>query len=949
MRHTIALACFFLSGFAALVYEVCWIRTASLVFGSTTYAVSTVLAVFFAGLAIGYHGFARWSERTRRPLFWFGVLEMTVGAFALATPLGFALADHIYGWAYRSAGDSALVLTAMRVVLVGAVLLVPTIAMGGTLPLVCRHFVHQPQRIARMVGVVYALNTVGAALGCLTCGMVLIPTIGVDRAIQLAAAVSLAVGAVVTQLRIPLPEASSEPPRAARAGRRLREKEPAPEGPVRLAPVYMLFFLVGLVALANEVLWTRYLGLVIRTTDYTYTMTLTVVLAGIAAGSAIASRWFDRSHAKVFWFGLVQVALGLVVLTTLLLPVETWKSFAGGDLWTCGWLLAPAAVLGGLAFPLAVRIVTTDPQRAGPNTGRLAAVNTVGGIVGSLVMGFAALPLLGMQVCVLVTSALSLVGGFAAWLFLDRPAGRALRVTLIVGASLLWVGIPLRLGTKLPGDFLAPPGRLIDYREGLASNVAVVQRDEAITLEIDRWWQGEDRKNHQIMAAHLPMLLHPGAERVLVVGGGTGQTLSRFLMYDVAALDCVEIEPAVFDILPGHFDAAWMDDERVHIIYDDGRNFLTHTDAKYDVISLELGQIFRPGVASFYTADFYRQARERLADDGILCQFVPVPFFRPDEFRSVLQTFQEVFPTCYLWYNTAELLLIGSPRPLQIEAGQVEATWSPETIHEDLRYSPWGGPDQWLFHTPVLLSYFLAGPEEVAALAEGGTIYRDDRPVLEYRVGQVRTTEVNEEPDVRLLRRHLADVSAIYEGTLTEEEVDAIDALREKNVGDMVGTGYGRGVTMLEAVGDYAAMVRLLSKALAWNTDNVKHNRLLGEALVKLKRYDEARVYLERAAAVNPDDPLVQRGLAAALHQSNRQSEAIEHYQAALRYRPDDPELHNNLGVALAQLDRIDEAVEHFRRAVALDPNYADARRNLGRATRLTGSAAPPRASGVSP
>jgi spermidine synthase len=942
MQHSIALAGFFLSGFAALVYEICWIRTASLVFGSTTYAVSTVLAVFFAGMAIGSHWFARRSERTARPLFWFGVLELTVGASALATPFGFALAEEAYGWAYRSAGGSGVLLTAMRVLLVGAIVLVPTIAMGGTLPMVCRYFVRQPHQIARTVGAVYALNTFGAALGCLVCGTVLIPTIGVERAIQVAVAINLVVGLVVIQLsRSTAVMPPADMPDSRPTGRRKRDKSQAVEQPASRAVVYALFFLVGLVALANEVLWTRYLGLLVRTTVYTYTITLTVVLAGIAVGSLLASRWFDHSQRKAFWFGLVQVALGLVVLTTLFLPQGAWESLSGSELWRCGWLLAPAALLSGLAFPLAVRIVTSDPQQAGPNAGRLAAINTGGGIIGSLVMGFVALPLVGLQVCVMVSSGLSLLGGFAAWLLMDRPERRGWRMALIATAAALWLGIPPWLGTKLPADFLAAPDRLIDYREGLASNVAVVRGDESMNLEIDRWWQAADTKGHQILAAHLPMLFRSDAENVLVVGGGAGQTLSRFLMYGVDSLDCVEIEPAVFDVVADHFDAAWMEDPRVRIVTEDGRNYLTHTARQYDVISLELGQVFRPGVASFYTADFYHCARQRLTSDGILCQFVPVPFFRLDEFRSVLRTFRQEFPNCYLWYNTAELLLIGTLQPLTIDAAEAEAAWSREAVQEDLAFSHWGGPDQWLRRLPVALSCFLAGPEEIAQMSAEGEVYRDDRPQLEYRVSHVRATEVNEVAVVQLLRQHLAKVSIIYRGPLSASELEEINQLRETNLADMIASAFLRGLESLKAAGDYAAIVKVLATALEENPDNVRSNRLMGEALVKLGRLRDARRYLEHAAAIDGENPLVQHALAVALHRSNKPREAIEHYRLALVGRPDDAELYNNIGAALAQLGDFEAAIDQFRQALAIEPGYADAQRNLNRALGAAGSTRP--------
>ena len=127
----------------------------------------------------------------------------------------------------------------------------------------------------------------------------------------------------------------------------------------------------------------------------------------------------------------------------------------------------------------------------------------------------------------LMITAASLAVGFAAWLLLEsrfRPA----RAGLVFGSAALWLAIPTLMGTRLPADFLAPPEDLVDFREGLASDLAIVRKPFGLTLEIDRLWQGAERKNHQIVAAHVPMLLHPKPRRVVVVGMGAGQTALRF-------------------------------------------------------------------------------------------------------------------------------------------------------------------------------------------------------------------------------------------------------------------------------------------------------------------------------------------------------------------------------------------------------------------------------------
>lgn len=924
-RDTLALAGFFLSGFAALVYEICWIRKATLVFGSTTHALSTVLAIFFLGFALGCYFFGKFATRTSRPLLWFAALEIALGLFAIASPWVFQFIDHAYGWAHHMEGGNFTRVTA-KLALIMVSLLFPTVCMGGTLPLFCRQYVRETSRIASAVGSLYALNTVGACLGCWAAGMVLIPSIGVNRSIQLAAALNLITGLAVAKLGLTCPISSPK------TAQKQLDVVPTSATLIRIV-VFATFFVVGFVSIGNEVLWTRFLSLLVRTTVHTYTITLTVVLAGLVIGSLIASRLFDRSLGNATTFGLLQTAASLAVLTSMLLPPHIWQRLGDG-IHVYLLLLLPAAILSGMTFPLAVRLVSTQPELVSLSVGRLVAINTLGGIFGSTLMGFVVLPGWGLKVSLLLSTGVGLLTGMAVWFLMGRMA--LWRRAAVGGVLLLvWFLIPPLMKTQLPASWLAPPAQLVDFREGLMSHVAVVRTEQSTHLEIDRWWQGDDRKNHQIMAAHLPMLVKPKAQSVLVVGVGTGQTLNRFLMHDIRRLDCVEIEPAVFPMVQAHFDSAWMEDPRVRIIDDDGRNFVAHTRNTYDIISLELGQVFRPGVASFYTAEFYQRAAERLAPGGVVCQFVPTPFFRPTEFRRVVETFRESFPHCTLWYNTAELLLIGTiSTPIELDEVWASRTLSRPAIRKDLAYSHWGGSEQWLSRLPILLGCFLAGPQELEALGNSSPLYRDDRPELEYAASRVSFDEINEIANVQILRQHLGDVVSVYNGKLSASDVELIRAARERNLDDMVAGGYLRRIEALRVANDYEQIVRTLAEALRWNPNNARANRMMGDALVSLNRFDPSRAYYRRALQMRPGDGMAHRGFAVALHRLGNLQDALSHYQTALSLRPGDAELHNNLGAVMAQTGKLEQALQSFQRAVELDPDNSDAKANLDRARR---------------
>ncbi len=775
-KNIIAGICFFLSGCAGLIYEVCWIRNASLVFGSTSYALSTILAVFFLGISLGSYTFGRISQRTTRPLQLFALMELAVGALALASPFAFQLVDSLYGMAYRAVGEQFVLLTLVRIGLISVVLLPPTILMGGTLPLFCRQYVNNETGITRSVGFLYALNTLGAALGCAATGLVLLPELGMFGSICVGASLDLAVAIATAFLGL-------------RAQvHRLGNAEERRSGMRRShSVVSALLFLTGFVALGSEVLWTRHLALLIRNTVYTYTLTLTAVLIGIVLGSVAAGLYFDHSKSRAFWFGSLQVAIGLITLGIMLIPSDFWYHFESLPLSTYFFLLVPPALFSGAAFPLGIRMVLEDPEFAGVSVGRLSAINTLGGIAGSLVVGFVVLPSVGQQSTLFFMTGLSLVGGFIAWMVLDRSFKAAVRWSLVLASFIVWLGVPIATGTHLPKDFLInnkAGGHLIAYHEGLSSNLAVIQRPwGAKVLEINQMWQGQDVKNHQIMAAHVPMLLRSDPHSVLLVGAGAGQTASRFLMYSIDRLDCVDIESSVFDMIRKYFPSGWMNDRRVRLLREDGRNYIAHTMENYDVISIEVGQVSRPGVPFFYTSEFYERANERLTPGGFLVQFVPLPFFPVEQFRSVVATFLKTFPQSFLWYNTEEMLLIGVKTPsLRLKGERLvilkEDPEGDNEVQHDMRMTFVGDKQYGMNQLPVFLGSFISGPEGLAKLSAGAPIYHDDRPVLDYAVARVSQKDTNEIPIVALLQKHLEPVDNIINLSLDSRQRSMIEEVR---------------------------------------------------------------------------------------------------------------------------------------------------------------------------
>ncbi len=352
VRTRLLAGCLVLSGAAGLVYEVCWIRAAGLIFGVTTFAVSAVLAVFFLGLAIGSQVFGRAGQSTQYPLRWYCLLEFLLAVFGLASLWTFELADAAYGWFYRMQSSGSFWPLIGSLAVIGMALLPPTILMGGTLPLYCRHFVVHERRITGTIGLLYALNTLGAAAGCAIAGLWLIPAFGVSSSVRIAAGLSLT-AALITALAAWNWAAHDSSPPSTVPPQRIKLKYSA--------TVTALFFGSGFVALGGEILWVRYLALFVHNTLYTYSLTLTIVLAGLVIGSLMVTAAAQRVTAPLFFFGLMQVLIGVWVSGVMLLPVSLWRNMGHSSLWIYLGLLLVPSIFSGAALPL---VILRSPQRS---------------------------------------------------------------------------------------------------------------------------------------------------------------------------------------------------------------------------------------------------------------------------------------------------------------------------------------------------------------------------------------------------------------------------------------------------------------------------------------------------------------------------------------------------------------------------------------------------------
>lgn len=476
---------FLLSGATGLVYEIVWMRQLILVFGSTTYAVAAVLSAFMLGLALGSFGFGRAAERGVDLVRLYGLLEIGVGLYALVAPTLLGAAPTV-ARALSLEPGSGFLSVLLRLLLAMAVLLPPTILMGGTLPVLSRIFSSQGDDPSRPVGGLYAINTFGAVMGTFLAGFVLLPGLGARRATLATAAANILLGLAALAMSAAMKARKTRPlsPLRGRSGRSLTDRvepvdpasqpdsiqasrsadAPASAGPLpvtgdtsagapwpRRSSVLIVFALSGFAAMVFEVAWSRLLSQTIGSSVYGFTLMLIAFLIGLSSGAAAFSRIAMRTAIRP---GLalsgVLACVGIAAwLSSLLFGwLPYWFSLifsrtqgaAGpmllGEFGLCLFVMLPATFFMGGVFPLVMRLHARGSRAIAARVGEAYAANTTGTVLGSAVCGFLLLPLLGIRSTLIVASSMSLL--LAAWMLYESTRGRRVRLAVpVLSASVI--------------------------------------------------------------------------------------------------------------------------------------------------------------------------------------------------------------------------------------------------------------------------------------------------------------------------------------------------------------------------------------------------------------------------------------------------------------------------------------------------------------------------------
>jgi spermidine synthase len=704
-RWAVTLAPIFaITGFSALVLQVVWQRVISLHSGVDLSSTTTVVAAFLGGLGVGNLLGGRLADRLgpTRSLTAFAAANVGIGLFAWLSLL-------LFYDLYREFAGS-LQSTAATFAFNAAILLVPTTLMGLSLPLVARAVTATVEDAGRVVGRLYGINTIGAAAGAAVAGWFLLGTFGFVVTTRIAGTLNLVAAALVLLM---VRSVAPSTPAHARGethdatmhdatmhdatmhGATTRRATPHATPPgARVWPWFVVYGVTGAVALGFEQVFFRLIDAVMRSNSYSFAHVLTLYLVLFGLGSALSSRLVGPGRDPRRWFLTLQALVGLSALFALVMLVvvapkvgfeSRLDQYFLGDGYNSGfglgngwrewakisviYVVVPVGLMGlpvlfmGASFPFVQALVADRVETLGRRTGALLFANICGNVAGTLIVGFVLLDAVGTAGTYRILTLLLGAVGLGAVALAPTSTRRRAEGAALVGALVVVLAASPsndRLWAFLHG---ADDDR-VDVAEGHSCAAALRFTGEEAMLTVN----GSSQNAHpfddfHILIGLVPVLAHADPERTLAIGMGAGST--TFAMLQDPRVDhvvTVELCGEQYELLHALAAAGRVDFQRMFADprYDprtgDGRKFLLAEDERYDVITVDTLRPTSAFSGSLYSEEFYELISDRLAENGLLAQWVPsgrVP-------NTVASVFPYVTALTVPTYNDSTFLVAGN-------------------------------------------------------------------------------------------------------------------------------------------------------------------------------------------------------------------------------------------------------------------------------------------------
>jgi spermidine synthase len=748
MRLAILSVVLFLSGISALIFETLWLRLSGLAFGNSIWAAALILSSFMAGLALGT-AMAASAKFRARPLKLYAALEIAVAVFGCTIVFALPVLGELLRPVFQALWNHQSILLEFRVLISFVILLIPTTAMGITLPVVLEDRQLVTTDFGKAIGLLYGLNTIGAVCGALIGELVLIKAFGLFGTSVVAGALNC-VAAIIALF---LARSNSVESTSSERPRRLRLKIDY-QLPWRLL---IVSFGAGSVLLALEVIWFRFLRLYVASSATAFSVMLAVVLAGIGLGGVLSgaiSRRIRQSALPI----LLLIAASLTLVCYIFFPIpklaegeknfylEAWSQIALISL----ALMFPVAFLSGILFPaIAARVQESVGSRMN-SVGLTTLFNTAGAAIGPILAGFVLLPRVGFQtsliICAVVYGTLSLiVGQFVDW-SPRRLSG------LIRGVCVFAFGFAVFPVHRDEMHFAnarklyeSEEQHLVKKIEGETGTWQLLRRDlfgrpyyyRLLTDGFSMSATNPVNQRYMRLFAYLPLTLHPKPENALLIAFGCGVTADALTHdVDLQHIDVVDVSKEAFALADDYRDAGYSNalrDSRVSAIVQDGRFFLQASPLRYDIITGEPPPPKVLGSVNLYTEQFFKLMSDRLNDGGIATFWLPIYQLNVEEAKSILRAFHDAFPNTLIWSSAdEEWIMMGiKGEPRKIDNRQLRKLWDYSNPREDLARIGVEVPEQ-------LPALFVMDGGEIDRIA------KDAKPLTDFfpkRLGEVTAVD----------------------------------------------------------------------------------------------------------------------------------------------------------------------------------------------------------------
>jgi len=749
------LVLFFLSGLVSLMYEITWARQLQNIFGSATFSISAILTGFFGGMAIGSRASAAWG-RNRDPIGLYGIVEIALGMYALLFPIVLKFAQHGYLSIAASFSTMSWAGDAIKLAMAFLIFLTPCALMGATLPLLSRFAGRMVISKSASVGLLYGLNTLGAVAGTYISGFWMIAGIGLSATVRIAALINVLIGLCALVIS-----------RLGRTADSVAENPPA-DPIIKNNPEHAITWLYGIsgfCALALEVFWTRAVMQAFTGTTYAFSSVLIVFLAGSAIGSVIASAYVKKMPNPASWFAVGQLIIGsLIFISLFIIPSEfslyqtlvrslpaSWAGSSPSIIITSGIIVFIPAFFSGALFPLAVQWVSHGQADMGREVGALYSANTLGAILGSLCAGFVLIPILGLRNSLICVALLELSIGLFLLFKTTRTAAWMKPVIAVCFFAAAGAGIhfaPVNLFfANVPKDYV----RLF-HKEDAMADVSVYAGgldDVPIkSIRVNNYEVIVETQGYGMCLlrreGHLPCILHPRPDSVLLIGLGSGISLSCAVSHGCKHVDCIEIVPAQIGALNcfAAENGNVASDPTVTITTGDGRGFMEATRNKYDVIIGDLFNVSTAGTGNLFAVDHFQACQRRLKTGGIMVQWLrPTQMFE-DGFKTAIRSMAAVFPNVELWMGLTDphkcvVGVVASNEPVRVDLLELQSRID---ARNTASLASCGYEDAFF-----LVSQRLMDNAQTRVFAAGGACNSYDRPIIEFLVPKQVETKRNME------------------------------------------------------------------------------------------------------------------------------------------------------------------------------------------------------------